>query len=569
MPAALGALACTVAWSGTLVAGPALVAFAIDEGIRRHRSGPLDMAVIGYLVAALSGALFSGLLVRLVTRVGETALQELRNRVFAHIQSMPMAFFDSERTGRLVARMTTDMDACENLVQQGLVQLFSNALLILVTMVVLVVMSPLLFGLCLLSAPVLYIASASYRRSSSRAYLSVRDAIGQTLTTLQEGLSGIRVVQAFAGEEEVERRFRSHNSEQLHANMRAVSISARYFPVIEASSVATMAGVVGVGGWMAHAHLAPIGTVVAFALYLGNLFAPIQQTSQQFDLLQSAGAALKKLFGLLSLASPLTELPSARALPPTGDLVVSEVSFSYESGSSPALVDATLRIVAGTRVALVGPTGAGKSTLAKLLSRFYDPDQGTVTFGGMDLREATFDSLRERIVVAPQEGFLFDGTIAGNVAMGRAGATIEEVSRALASVGALERFMALPDGLDTKVATGGATLSAGEKQLIALSRVALVSPAVLVLDEATSNLDPVTEEAVEEAIAVLTEGRTVVVIAHRLSTAMRADQVVVVAGGRIVEVGTHEELVEVGGVYAGMYAAWLGNDPHGPGPGHF
>ncbi|HUY85740.1 MAG TPA: ABC transporter transmembrane domain-containing protein, partial [Acidimicrobiales bacterium] len=356
-------------WSGTLVSGPALVAYAIDQGVRRGKSGPLDFAVIGYIAAALCGAVLSRAVVRSVTRFGEGILQDLRVKVFGHIASMPMSFFDSERTGRLVARMTSDMDALENLVQQGLVNLVSNALLVLATLAVLLAMSPLLFALCLLNVPVLAIASIWFQRRSSAAYLSVRDAIGQTLTTLQEGLSGIRVVQAFAGEEEVERRFRGHNGEQFRANMRAVSISARYFPVIEASSVATIAGIVGVGGWMAHAHLAPVGTVVAFVLYMGNLFSPIQQTSQQFDLLQSAGAAMKKLFALLDLVPPLTESAQAGELPASGAISVQHVTFAYDPDAAPALSGANLNIAEGEHLAFVGPTGAGKSTLAKLIAR--------------------------------------------------------------------------------------------------------------------------------------------------------------------------------------------------------
>jgi ATP-binding cassette subfamily B protein len=557
----VAALALILLWTGTLVAGPALVAYAIDEGIRRHRSGPLDAAVLGYLAAAVSGAVFSYLLTRLVVRLGEDSLRDLRRRVFDHIQAMPMAFFDSERTGRLVSRMTTDMDALENLVQQGLVQLVSNAFLIVVTLAVLLVMSPELFGLTLLAAPVLVAASRWFRRSSSVAYLSVRDSISRTLTTLQEGLAGIRVVQAFAGEEEVMRRFRAHNSDQLRTYMRAVSVSARYFPVIEASSVATTAGVVGVGGLMAHAHLASVGTVVAFVLYMGNLFAPIQQTSQQFDLLQSAGAAMRKLSDLLATDPPLTESPGAVELPESGELRLEDVSFSYSAGAPPALTGVSLSVPQGERVALVGPTGAGKTTLAKVMARLYDPTEGTVSFGGVDLVEASFDSLRRRIVVVPQEGFLFSGTIADNVRMGRLDATDSEVEKALASIGALERFAILPDGLGTVVTGGGTTLSAGERQLVSLARVALVEPAVLILDEATSSLDPATEEVVEEAIDALCAGRTVIVIAHRLSTAQRADRVVVVSGARVVESGTHAELVEAGGTYAAMYEAWLGGDP--------
>ena len=549
-------LALVIGWSATLIVGPALVAYAIDQGIRKHHGGPIFIATAGYVASALVGASLFRLVIRKVTDTGERVLQGIRISIFQHILSMPLGFFDSERTGRLVSRMTTDMDALENLVQQGLVQLVSNAFLLTITLIVLAVMSPILFGLCLLTIPVLLTASIWFKRRSAVAYLSVRDAIGRTMTSLQEGLSGVRVVQAFASEDYVVRGFKGHNRAQVLANMRAVSISARYFPVIEASSVATTAGIVGLGGYLAHRHMIPLGTVVAFVLYMGNLFSPIQQTSQQFDLLQSAGAAFTKLKNLLSIEPPLVEVAKPTDLPRHGAVVFSDVSFGY-SLDSPVLTDINLEIRPGEHVALVGPTGAGKSSIAKLIARFYDPLSGEVSFGGIDLRQASFESLRKTIVVVSQEAFVFDGTISSNIRMGNNDIPDDQVKRALEAVGGTQVILGITGGIHTVVSEGGATLSAGEKQIISLARVALVEPSVIILDEATSNLDPMTESIVEGAVSRLAQGRTLVTIAHRLSTAQRADRVIVVDHGQVVQVGSHDELVKIPGHYQDLNSAWL------------
>jgi ATP-binding cassette subfamily B protein len=553
----VGACLTIVLSAAAVLAGPGLVGYAVD-----HLSGrPVaqELHVLGivaacYLAAALIGAVCQRQAIRWVGEIGERFLYRLRVRVFEHLQLLPLGFYDSERTGRLVTRMTSDFDAMESLVQQGLIILVMNALLFFSALVILAVLSWQLFAVCLLVVPILYRSTRRFQRDSHEAYTTVRERVGQTLVSVQEGISGVRVVQAFGREDHQVRHFASRNRAQLDANIDAVRVSTRFFPVVEGTSVVTTAGMIGVGGLFVHDHIAPLGTVVAFILYLSSLFDPIQQMSQLLNQLQQSGAALRKVLGLLDTAPTVVEGPSRLELPAASVLELAGVSFAY-AGPAPELVlhHVDLVLQPGERLALVGPTGAGKSTLAKVIARLYDPVAGTVAYGGVDLREASFESLRRRIVMVPQEGFLFEGSLIDNVRLARPEASDEEAVAALAAVGAAERFERLPGGLS---GSGHGSLSAGERQLVALARAALANPDVLVLDEATSSLDPGTEAAVEAAMEAVTRGRTTIVIAHRLSTARTADRIAVVAAGGIAELGSHDELVALGGRYASMWAAW-------------
>jgi ATP-binding cassette subfamily B protein len=544
-------------WTGSVLAGPLLVRFGIDHGILDHDQAALDGAVAAYVVIAIATYFVYRRLIVVVSLAGEGFLRDLRRRVFDHLQQLSMPFFDREKAGVLVSRMTSDVDSLAELVQMGLVMLMMNALLLVISLVVLAIVSWQLLLVCLIVVPAVVVSSIRFQRESNRAYLHVRDRIGLTLSRLQEGLSGVRVIQAY-GREDVEiNRFVDQSANLYDAHMRSVRAQAWYLPVIEFAGLGSTALVVGVGGWLTIEGVVTLGTIAFFLLTLNNLFEPVQQLSQLFNMLQSAGAGLNKLFELLDTPVEVAEQPDAVELPAQGDVEVDHVSFAYGSGPV-VLSDVSLTIAAGERLALVGPTGAGKSTLAKLVARLYDPTEGAVRFAGTDLRAASLGSLRQRIVVVPQEGFLFNGTIRENVRLARDGATDPEVERALAAVGVLERFSALPEGLDTEVNERGSRLSAGEKQLVSLARAALVDPALLVLDEATSSLDPGTELLVERAMDRLMQDRTVVVIAHRLSTAERADRVGVVTGGRLVELGTHADLVAREGHYAALFATWAG-----------
>lgn len=539
-----------------VIAGPLLLKLAIDQGISKGDQQVVNVCVGAFVVVAGIAYAASRLQVLMISRAGEGFLRDLRNRVFDHLLELSMPFYDREKAGVVVSRMTSDVDSLQELIQQGLLQLLASLLLIVGSVVVLGIVSWQLLLICLIPVPFVVLASIKFQRDSNEAYLTVRDRIGLTLSSLQEGISGVRVIQAY-GREDVEiGRFERRNNSLYQAHMKSVFVQAWYLPVIEGAAVLCTALVVAVGGKMVISGAAPVGTVAFFVLTLSNLFEPLQQLSQLFNTVQSSGAALQKLFELLDTPVDLEERPGAVPLADHGELRVEGLSFAYGSGPA-VLADVDLVLPEGEKLALVGPTGAGKSTLAKLMARLYDPTEGRVTFAGTDLRDAQLTSLRRKITVVPQEGYLFHGTIRDNVRIGRPEATDREVEDALESLGLLARFSSQVNGLDTEVNERGSSLSAGERQLVSLARAALADPAVLVLDEATSSLDPGTEVLVETALERLVEGRTVIVIAHRLSTAERSDRVGVVADGRLAELGTHAELVAKGGRYALLYDSWV------------
>lgn len=548
-----------MAQAAVLLAGPLLVRHGIDAGLPNAKhggdGGALDLAVVIYLVLALVGLVLGRFAIILVARIGEGFLKELRNRLFGHMMSLSLDYFETEKTGKIVARMTSDIDAMQELVSQGLVLFVQNAFVFVGAVVIVLVISwQLALGILVIVPPV-YFGSRWFRRVSNKAYLEVRDRISTNLSTLQESLEGVRVVQAFGREDAFTRKFNRTNEDQYHANMHTVRISSKYFPVIEYAGVAGTAVIIGYGGWLTTRGVVTVGTVAAFVLWLNNLFEPINQLSQLYNTVQSSAAALAKIFGVLDTRPTVRQRQGAFDLPKSGAVDVEHVTFAY-GPNEPVLHDVSLHVGDGERLALVGPTGAGKSTLAKLIARFYDPVEGSVRVGGVDLRDVEFVSLRRRIIVVPQEGFLFAGTLRDNVRVGRPEATDADVEEALRVLGLLERFAAFPEGLETEVRERGSRLSAGERQLVSLARAALADPSVLILDEATSNLDPGTEHAVERALEHLMHGRTVVVVAHRLSTAARADRIGVVFDGRLAELGTHDELVARDAHYAELYWAW-------------
>jgi ATP-binding cassette, subfamily B, bacterial len=537
------------------LAGPALVRYAVDNGIVKKEQHPVDVAAL----AILALALVKPFVVRVQTLAAATAserfLTALRKRAFAKLQALPLGFFEQERTGVLVSRLTSDVQALDEFLREALVEVVGSGLQIALTVAVLIILSPTLAAVSLVALPVLLIASWAFHHSAGGAYHAIRDRVAETLTALQEGLSGVRVVQAFRRERRTMETYRPRSRAQIGAWRRASFVNIRLFTMIPLAQTVALVAVLLTAASMYRSGSISQGTIVAYVLYLVQLFDPIARFSEWLGEFRQGLAALGKVVGLLQAENAVSERPGAVPLPADGVLELDDVTFGY-AGGAPVVKDVSLLLEGGEHVALVGVTGAGKSTLAKLLTRQYDPQDGAIRLGGVDLRDGTLDSLRHRIVMLPQEGHLFSGTIADNVRLADPEASEDEVRYALEQIGALERFASLPDGLETDVQTRGVRLSAGERQLVGIARVALANPAVIVLDEATSSLDPATEAAVEQALAAVVEGRTVIIIAHRLSTAERADRVVVMHNGRVVETASHDELVAQGERYARLWASW-------------
>jgi len=532
-----------------------LVRYAVDEGISKHRRGPLDAAAIVLLCLAAAKPLVVRAQTLLAASAGERFLGSLRTAAFDKLQALPLGFFERERAGVLVSRLTSDVQSLTEFIREALIEVVGSGLQIVLTAVALVILSPLLAAVSLVALPILLLSSWAFHHSAGRVYHAIRDRVADTLTALQEGLAGVRVVQAFRRERRTMEAYNPRSRAQVHAWRRASFVNIRLFTMIPLAQTVALIAVLVVSASLYRDGSISKGTIVAYVLYLVQLFDPIARFSEWLGEFRQGLAALGKIVGLLRTPNAIVERPGAVELPAAGTLELSDVGFGYDHGRA-AVEDVTVSFATGEHVALVGATGAGKSTLAKLLTRQYDPQHGVISFGGVDLRSATIDSLHQRIVMLPQEGHLFSGTIADNVRLADPDASDEQVARALERIGARERFESLPEGLRTDVQTRGLRLSAGERQLVGIARVALANPAVIVLDEATSSLDPATEAAVERALAAVAAGRTVVTIAHRLSTAERADRVVVMEHGRAVEVASHEELVEHGERYARLWASW-------------
>ena len=551
----LGAAAAVIVSTLITLAGPALVRYAIDHGIRRHERHPLDVAALTILGLAVLKPFVVRAQTLLAATAGERFLHRLRTTAFEKLQALPLGYFEQERTGVLVSRLTSDVQALDEFLREALVEVVGSGLQIALTVAVLWYLSPTLAAVSLVALPVLIVSSWAFHHGAGRAYHAIRDRVAETLTALQEGLSGVKVVQAFRRESRTLDAYQPRSRAQIGAWRRASFVNIRLFTMIPLAQTVALVGVLLVASSMYRNDSITLGTIVAYVLYLVQLFDPIARFSEWLGEFRQGLAALGKVVGVLQTESAVAERPGARELPAEGVVELRRVTFAY-GGGPPVVNDVSLRLEAGEHVALVGVTGAGKSTLAKLLTRQYDPQSGSISLGGVDLRDGTLSSLRRRIAMLPQEGYLFSGTIADNVRLAQPDASDEAVRHALEQIGAIARFDALPEGIGTDVQTRGVRLSAGERQLVGIARVALADPAVIVLDEATSSLDPATEAAVERALAALVEGRTVIIIAHRLSTAERADRVVVMDHGRVVEVASHDELVAQGERYARLWASW-------------
>jgi ABC-type multidrug transport system fused ATPase/permease subunit len=543
--------------TGATLAPPPLAKLAIDDGITPGDETVLYWTVAAFLVSALLLWGATWIQTYLVGWVGQRALQDLRIEVFGHLQRLSIGFYSRRQSGVLISRLTNDVEALNQLVSDGVVTLFQATLTVLGTIAILFWLDAELATITMLAVPLLLLGSLGFRIASADAYRITRERIALISAYLQETLSGVRVVRAFGREGRHLARFGELNDDNRAANMKTVNLNAAYFPAVELLSAIVTVAILLYGGYQAIDGAVTVGVLVAFVTALNNFFDPIQQLSQLYTTYQSGMAALDKIFELLDEQPELVDAPDAVQLGRLrGEIAFEGVSFRYQGQDEWALCDIDLHVPPGQTVALVGATGAGKSTLAKLVARFYDPDRGRVVVDGHDLRAVTSQSLRSQMGIVPQEAFLFSGTVRENIVFGKPDATLTEVREAAAAVGADAFISGLEEGYDTEVGERGVQLSAGQRQLIAFARALIADPRILVLDEATSNVDIHTEGQIERGLRRLLAGRTAIVIAHRLSTIRQAGRIVVLEHGGVVEQGTHDELLAAEGAYYRLYRDW-------------
>jgi ABC-type multidrug transport system fused ATPase/permease subunit len=550
-----------LAATATALAPPFLAKYALDDAIHDTTGQKLVLVVAIFVVAGLANWGMNYVETYMTGWVGERILADLRKQLFGHLQKLSLGFYERNRAGVLISRMTNDVEAIDQLVTDGVTTLAQSTLTLGGTAVLLFVLDTKLALATLAVIPLMSVATALFRVRSARAYAAVRERLGLVTATLAEDIAGMRMVQAFVREERATDNFRVVASRYRDANMQTVVLNALYFPFVSFLATLALAVVLGYGGHLYFAGAISLGTLFAFMLYVNNFFDPVQQLSQLYNTFLSAAAALDKIIGLLDEPPEVVDRPGARPLAQIeGDVRFEDVHFAYglrggELGEE-VLHGIDLEVPAGTSVALVGHTGAGKSTIAKLIARFYEPTSGRIAIDGRDLNDVTQESLRHQLGIVPQEGFLFAGTVAENIAFGRPEARLEDIVRAAQTVGAHEFILRLEDGYETQLGERGSRLSLGQRQLVAFARALLADPRILILDEATSSVDIGTERTIERALCTLLADRTSFVIAHRLSTIRDADLIVVLEHGQVIEQGSHDELLARRGLYTSLYGDW-------------
>jgi ABC-type multidrug transport system fused ATPase/permease subunit len=540
----------------TALAPPFLAKYALDDAIKGDAGRQLYLVVGAFLAAGLANWGMTYAQTYLTGWVGERMLADLRLRLFEHLQRLSLGFYERNRAGVIISRLTNDVEAIDQLVTDGVTTLVQSTLTLVGTAVLLFVLDWRLALATLAVIPLMSAATAIFRTRSSRAYAAVRERLGLVTATLAEDIAGMRVVQAFTRERASAENFRRVAERYRDSNQQTVVLNALYFPFVDLLSSVALAVVLGFGGHLYFRGDVTLGTLFAFMLYVQNFFDPVQQLSQLYNTFLSATAALDKITAVLEEEPEVLDRPGARPLETiAGRVAFEDVRFAYGRGAE-VLHGIDLDVPPGTTVALVGHTGAGKSTIAKLLARFYDPTGGRIAIDGVDLRDVSQASLRRQLGVVPQEGFLFAGTVAENIAFGRPGASADEIVQAAQTVGAHEFVLRLEDGYDTQLQERGTRLSLGQRQLVAFARALLADPRILILDEATSSVDIGTERKIEAALRLLLADRTAFIIAHRLSTIRDADLIVVLEHGLIAEQGTHDELLRARGLYTSLYGDW-------------
>jgi ATP-binding cassette subfamily B protein len=561
--AVLLAMLLLVVENAVMLAGPLLVATAIDTGVPAALEGrlaPLAWSIAGYAATGIVGAGLRAAFLVLSGRIGQDLLLDLRRRVFAHGQRLSLDFHESYTSGRLISRLTSDLDSLNDLLEKGLDGLLGAVLSLVGISVLLVWLDPVLAAIVLAGFVPLLFLTRWFQRSSRASYRRTRTTVARLIVHFVESMNGIRAVVAYRRERRSEQIMHGLSTAYRDANAEAFRTVAWYVGWLRAVGNVTLALVLLVGGLRAAGGVLELGALTAFLLYLRRFYDPLDELAQFFNAYQSAAAALEKIASVLDTPTGVPEptAPVALPVPVRGSLEFDRVRFAYQRAADrTVLPEFTLHVPAGQTVALVGATGAGKSTLAKLAARFYDPTEGAVRLDGVDLRSVADADLRSALVMITQEAFLFSGSVADNIAMGRPEASRAAVLAAAEAVGARGFVEALPDGFDTDVRKRGGRLSAGQRQLVSLARVVLADPAVVLLDEATSSLDVPSERAVQAALETVLAGRTALIIAHRLSTVLIADRVLVMDGGRIVQDGTPEQLLGAAGEFADLHAAWL------------